>query len=164
MPNKQELLAKLRIARETKGLSYQDIVDITEANGEPISMSTIRRIFAPGANLEDFRYNSTVRPVVRAVLGMDEEIDMPPASDPRAEEVATIEALKALADYKSDMLQTREAEHQRVVEFLKNTVEQQRKDLAWYRKVVVVLGCISLFALCMVIADLAIGTIGWIRY
>ena len=68
-----ELMEKLREARKAKNLSYQDIVDITEANGEAVSPSTVRRIFQEEAKLEDFRYHQTVRPIIRAVLGMDEE-------------------------------------------------------------------------------------------
>lgn len=164
MPETQELLAKLRIAREAKKLSYQDIADITEENHEAVSIASVKRVFAQGAKIEDFRYEQTIRPIIRAVLGMDEEVIMPAPDEPHAEEVATIETLKALADYKADMLRLREVEHQRVVAHLKDQIMQQQKDIAWYRKIVVVLGVISLCVLIGVIADLAIGTIGWIRF
>lgn len=164
MSQAQDLLANLRIAREVKKLSYQDIVDITEENHEAVSIASVKRVFAQGARIEDFRYEQTIRPIIRAVLGMDEEVIIPAPDEPHAEEVATIETLKALADYKADMLRLREVEHQRVVAHLKDQIAQLHNDVAWYRKIVVVLGVISLCALIGIIADLAIGTTGWIRY
>jgi hypothetical protein len=77
MTTKQELLDKLRAVKEAKGLSYTDIVRITEDNGEAISIATVQRLFRKGSNVEEFRYHKTIRPIARAVLGMDEELEAP---------------------------------------------------------------------------------------
>lgn len=167
MGEKQELLAKLRAAKEAKGLSYQDIVDITEENGEAISIATVKRVFAKDSDLEDFRYRQTVRPIVRAVLGMDEETE-PPAETPTVQQsekyYAEIEALKAVVDLKSTMLEKAEAEAQKKIDFLKQTLDDYKAANKWYKRVIAILGVICFCAMIGVVLDLAIGSIGWIRY
>lgn len=167
MGGKQELLAKLRAAKEVKGLSYQDIVDITEENGEAISIATVKRVFAKDSDLEDFRYRQTVRPIVRAVLGMDEATE-PPAETPSLQQseqyYAEIVALKAVVDLKSTMLEKAEAEAQKKIDFLKATLDDYKAANKWYKRVIAILGVICFLAMVAVILDLAIGTVGWIRY
>lgn len=166
--NKQELIQKLKEARKAKNLSYQDIVDITEVNGEAVSMSTVRRVFTcTTEEAESFKYNQTLRPIVRAVLGMDEETT-PPEGKPTEEQVnqyyAEVEALKALVEFKSEMLARAEEEARKKIEFLRSTVEDYRESNKWYKRIIGVLGAICALAVIAVIADIAIGSIGWIRY
>lgn len=167
MSEKQELLAKLRVAKETKGLSYQDIVEITEENGEAVSLATVKRVFAKDSNLEDFRYGQTVRPIVRAVLGMDEETT-PPSQEPTVQQseqyYAEIVALKALVDFKSEMLERAETEGQKKIDFLKATLEDYKAANKWYKRVIAVLGVICFMVMVAVVIDLLIGRVGWIRY
>lgn len=192
MSEKQELMQKLRIAREAKGLSYQDIVDITEENGEAVSLSTVKRIFQKDSDLEDFRYHQTVRPVVRAVLGMDEETERP-ADEPSTEQAeqyyATIEGLKAVVDLKHEQLMTLQKENDRLaselsdmkidrrdelkrhdedsqkkVDYLKRIVEDLQNSIKWYKKIIVAMGLVCVAVLVALIIDLAVGDIGWIRY
>lgn len=170
MTDKQELLEKLRIARETKGLSYQDIVDITEENGEAVSLSTVKRIFQKGSDLNDFRYRSTVRPIIRAVLGLDEETEAPaeiPSAQQAEEYFATIEGLKAVVEMKHNDLEAANKECEKLRNELavtKHLVEEYRSDKRWYRRVVIVLGIIVALAIVALIIDLCAGHVGWIRY
>ena len=192
MSEKQELLQKLRIARETKGLSYQDIVEITEENGEAVSLSTVKRIFQKDSDLDDFRYHQTVRPIIRAVLGMDEETEKP-AAEPTVEQAeqyyATIEGLKAVVDLKhtqlvslqkendrltselSDMKVDRKeqiaevkADHQKKIDHLKDEITWYKESLKWHRWVMLILGVVVALAIIALIVDLSVGNIGWIRY
>lgn len=167
MGEKQELLAKLREAKEAKGLSYQDIVEITEQNGEAVSPASVKRVFAKDAKIEDFRYAQTIRPIVRAVIGMDEETEPPeqaPTLEQATQDYATIEALKAVVDHKSEMLKRAEEEAQKKIDFLKATLEDYKAANKWYKRVIGILGIICFLAMIGVILDLAIGTVGWIRY
>lgn len=65
------LLDELKRRRKAKGLSYQDIADITEKNGEAVSMSTVKRVFAAGADIDDFRFQTSILPIARVVLDDD---------------------------------------------------------------------------------------------
>lgn len=162
MNEKQELLAKLRIAKDAKALSYQDIADITEQNGEAVSLSTIKRIFQKDSDLEDFRYHQTIRPVVRAVLGMDEETEKPaaqPSSEQASQYYATIEGLKAVVDLKHEQIMALQKENSRLaseladlkvdrkeelkkhdednqkkIDYLKEVAETRQKNIEWYKQ------------------------------
>ena len=153
MEQDQELLSKLREAKEARGLSHQDIVDITEENGEAVSLSSVRRVFDKDAKIEDFRYKTTLRPIIRAVLGLDEE-NQPPESRPTLQQAeqdhTTIEALKALVEFKSDMLN--------------KAVDEYTATIKMYRRVVAVLSLVCVLVLIALIADFSIGHLGWIRY
>lgn len=192
MSEKQELLEKLRIAKDAKALSYQDIADITEQNGEAVSLSTVKRIFQKDADLEDFRYHQTVRPVVRAVLGMDEETEKPaekPTTEQAEQYYATIEGLKAvvelkheqitslqkendrlhaeLADLKLDRkseIKKQEEDSQKRIDYLKETVTDLKNSIKWYKKVIRVLGVVVCIFIALLIADILIPTVGWLRY
>ena len=126
MVDKKELVEKLRAAKEAKSLSCQEIVDITEQNGEAVSMSTVRRVFSKDSDANDFRYKQTLRPIARAVLGIDEKLHPPevrPTIEQAEQAYTTIEALKALVDFKSEMLSKAEKE----IEHLHAEIEKRDK-------------------------------------
>ena len=70
----KELVLKLKAAQKERHLSVNDILDLT---GNRISATTIRRvIFTDGSEDSSFRYEDTLRPLVKALLDMDiEETD-----------------------------------------------------------------------------------------
>lgn len=71
----KELVLKLKEAQKEKHLSVNDILEMTENR---ISATTIRRvIFTDGSENSSFRYEDTLRPLVKALLDMDiiEETD-----------------------------------------------------------------------------------------
>lgn len=157
MEKTMDLLAKIKAAKDAKHLSYQDIADLTEKNGEAVSLSTVRRIFSKDACVEDFRYNQTIRPIVRAVLGIDEdEVEMVSKEDG----ITTIEAMKALIDFKhaqyeelleqyeklkADLYKIKcdgdhtkdqiEQNAQRKIDFLCDMIEDLKQEIKWYKKV-----------------------------
>ena len=126
----QNIMPKLREAKEVKHLSYQDIADITEENGEAVSLATIKRFFAKESDQTTFRYNQTTRPIIRAVLGMDEATEEPTADPKQAEEYyATIEAMKAVIDYKHQQLTEKAEEVDRLKAELCALKESHQKQL-----------------------------------
>ncbi len=72
MPYRQEeIIQKLREVRLEKGISYQSIVDQCEANGESVSLSTVKRFFGQGSEAGCFRYETTIAPIARVLLDLD---------------------------------------------------------------------------------------------
>ena len=69
MTDTKELIIKLKQVRKEKNLSLNDIVEMT---GNYLSKTTVQRVFADGSENVSFRYDDTIRPLVRALLG---EID-----------------------------------------------------------------------------------------
>ena len=70
MIDTREIILKLKEARNEKNLSLNDIVDLTN---NMISKTTIQRVFADGSENTSFRYDDTIRPLVKVLLDMDVE-------------------------------------------------------------------------------------------
>jgi len=69
MIDTKEIVLKLKQKREEMNLSLNDIVDMT--NGM-ISKTTVQRVFAEDSENTSFRYNDTIRPLVKAMLDVEE--------------------------------------------------------------------------------------------
>lgn len=66
MTDTKELIIKLKQVRKEKNLSLSDIVEMT---GNYLSKTTVQRVFADNSENVSFRYDDTIRPLVRALLG-----------------------------------------------------------------------------------------------
>ena len=126
----ENIIPKLREAKEVKGLSYQDITDITEENGEYVSVSSVKRVFAKDSDISSFRYNQTIRPIIRAVLGLDTETEEPTDDPKQAEEYyTTIEAMKAVIDFKHQQIVDYAKEIEGLKEAMQTLKEEHQKTL-----------------------------------
>ena len=68
MTDTREIILKLKETRLEKNLSLNDIVDMT--NGM-VSKTTVQRVFSDGSENTSFRYDDTIRPLVKALLDVD---------------------------------------------------------------------------------------------
>ena len=91
---KEEVLRQVRIVRKEKKMSYQTIMDTLAKDGCPLALSSIRRVFDERYHANDFKYETTLKPIVRVVLGLDEDFDDPETS-----------ALAAVVDYKDSLIE-----------------------------------------------------------
>lgn len=164
MSQNHDLLDRLRTAKEQRHYTYQDIVDLTEQNGEAVSMTTVRRVFSEGAHLENFRFNQTVAPIVHALLDEGNE----PVETERAE-TAPVEEIERL---KSELEQIRQHEREviekaqegvqnQIDNYLGNIIEERNAAYRWYKKAIVI---IAILVCASLILDLAFGSVGLIRY
>ena len=71
MTNTKDLIIKLKEVREEKGLSYNDILDLMEKNGDYLAKSTLSRVFAEGSEELSFKYEETIRPIANALLDIE---------------------------------------------------------------------------------------------
>lgn len=71
MINTKDIIIELKKVREEKGLSYNDILDLMEENGDYLSKSTLSRVFADGSENVSFRYEETIRPIANALLDIE---------------------------------------------------------------------------------------------
>lgn len=113
MTNTKDIILKLKEVREEKGLSYSDILDLMEKNGDFLSKSTLSRVFAEGSEEIRFRYEDTIRPIANALLDMEnlEETD----------DLDT-KALKTLLKYKIERIE----ELERKVEHLEMALDKEK--------------------------------------
>lgn len=113
MTNTKDIIIKLKEVRAEKGLSFGDILNLMEENGDYLSKSTISRVFAEGSEEQSFKYEETIRPIAKALLDMEtiEENDN-----------MDVRAMKSLLKYKIERIE--ELEHQ--IEHLNSLMDKQK--------------------------------------
>lgn len=126
MNDMREIILKLKQARNDKNLSLNDIVDLT---GNMISKTTIQRVFADGSENSSFRYDDTIRPLVKVLLDM-ETIEDTDDTDTRALKsllklkIQRIEELeKQISDFRLMLSEEKNKSH-----------EKMEKERAQYEK------------------------------
>ena len=113
MTNSRDLILKLKEVRETKGLSYSDIMDLMEANGDFLSKATLSRVFADGSEEIKFRYEDTLRPIANALLDMENIED---GDD------MNVQGLKTVLKYKIQIIEDQEKQ----IAALKSELDRQK--------------------------------------
>ena len=116
-----EIIAQLKVVRAEKELSYQKITDMTEEIGDPVSISTVKRVFTDDKHA--FRWD-TIRPIATVVLGVGFETPEPDNSDPNQPQLyySEIEALKALVEAKGEMIASKDLS----IDFLRKQLRRQQ--------------------------------------
>ena len=109
------IIVKVKKVREENGLTCQAVYDLVQKSGADVSLSTIKRIFEDGSETYGFQYESTLKPVVDAVLGI--------YGDSQAATADEADAMKAVIDFKSDRITELEAQLQRCEESYKRRIE-----------------------------------------
>ena len=120
-----ELISRLKIVRVDKGLSVQNIVDMTEDAGDPVSFSTVKRVFTDPEPKVKW---ATLRSIANVVLGVG--YDSPVPTDDTTEQVKALysenAALKLVVETKGEMIATKD----RSIEFLKHQLARQQRATA----------------------------------
>ena len=113
MTNTKDIIIKLKEVRAEKGLSFGDILNLMEENGDYLSKSTISRVFADGSEEQSFKYEETIRPIAKALLDIEtiEENDN-----------MDVRAMKSLLKYKIERIE--ELEQQ--IEHLNSLIDKQK--------------------------------------
>jgi len=117
MTDTKEIILKLKQARHDKNLSLDDIVLLT---GENVSKTTVQRVFADNSENSSFRYNDTIRPLVKALLDV-EEIEETDSMDTKALKtllklkIQRIEELeKQISDLRMMLSEEKNKSHQKI--------------------------------------------------
>lgn len=110
MNSMKEIIMELRQVRIEKGLSYGDISDLLEQNGDHVSKSTISRIFSEGSTDTNFSYDEIIRPIANVLLDIDK---------PEDEDDIDTKTYKSLLKFKSKR-----------IEELENQIEAIKADNA----------------------------------
>lgn len=145
MPNTKDIIIKLKEVREEKGLSYSDILNLMEQNGNYLSKSTLSKVFGDGSEELSFNYEDTIRPIANVLLDI-ETIE--------ADDNLDTQAMKLILTYKIDRIKELESQiqslesslanekvkyhekldkereqHQKSIEFLKNQIDLKDKRM-----------------------------------
>lgn len=109
-------IEKLRSAKDRKGYSYQRIVDESEKLGNAVSLSTVKRVFAPGADPDGF--NPATLHAIAQVLGVDES----------AEDGADLQAALAARDARIRELEAQIAQSEEYTEGRLNYLKDEGRN------------------------------------
>ena len=115
MTNTKDIIIKLKEVREEKNLSYNDILDLMEKNGDFLSKSTISRVFADGSEEMSFRYEETIRPIANALLDIENFED---------DDNIDTKAMKTLLKYKIQRIEDLESQ----IEHLQSVLNKQKVE------------------------------------
>lgn len=114
---KSEIIRNLKRVKSENGLSISEIVNLCERNGESVSETTIKKVFSDGSEALGFNYESTLKPIVNALLGDHEE-------------TAETDMMISVAQFKEEKIKDLEAQmarmeesYKRRIEFLKDQIE-----------------------------------------
>ena len=101
LTNTQNIISKLKEVKKQNELTLPRILDMIEANGDYLSMTTLRRVFAANSEQEDsFNYDKTIRPIANVLLL--QEGYAPDGSGTNTEN----EALKAVLKFKNEEIES----------------------------------------------------------
>lgn len=138
MTNTKDVILKLKEVRLEKQLSFGDILDLMEKNGDFLSKSTLSRVFAEGSEEQSFRYEETIRPIAKALLDIetiedDDTTDIKAMKSLLKLKIARIEELEALNEKEknkyNEKLVKETAHFQGSLDFLKNQIELKDKRI-----------------------------------
>ena len=170
-------IEKLRKAKEQKGYTYQRIVDESEKLGNAVSLSTVKRVFAPGADPAGF--NPATLHAIAQVLGVDDGAedgaDLQAALAARDERIRELEAQIAQSEeytegrlnYLKDDGQNKldfifQQEHNRQETQTAHEKQIKHKDHIIFALVVFIIMLLTGY-ICLLIYDVMHPEIGFIR-
>ena len=113
MTNTKDIIVKLKEVRKEKGLSFGDILNLMEENGDFLSKSTLSRVFAEGSEDGTFKYEETIRPIAKAILDIETIEDT---------DDMDVQAMKSLLKYKIQVIEDLE----RKIETLKAEINAEK--------------------------------------
>ena len=89
----QELIRHLKEVKERDEITYPRIIERIEKKGKYVSLTTLRRVFADGSemNAGNFNYENTLLPIAEALL--DTEEVPTPVDSPYAEQINGLKAV-----------------------------------------------------------------------
>lgn len=89
----QELIKLLKEIKAKNEITYPRLIDMMEQNGKVVSLTTLRRVFADGSemNADAFNYESTLMPIAEVLLNAE---DVPtPVDSPYAKEIDGLKSI-----------------------------------------------------------------------
>lgn len=122
---KLEFIEELKALRKEKGITYQQIVDETEVNGEPVSLSTIKHVFSDKYS-HDHDWKTVLRPIANVLIPPTEDDDL----ETRALQTR-IELNKEIIKQLQERLETKERKHKDREAFLMEQIDFYKTQIVF---------------------------------
>lgn len=145
------LILRLKEAKQHKHMSLQSIADACERNGNPVSKSSVFRVFADGSENSTFYYESTLLPIAQVLLGVDD-----PFAPPEPPEMPSGELLQEIQQQREQEIAELRARYERRLTEKDAEIARLRQAGKWRTIAIVVLG-----ALLIMFMAIAIGYLAW---
>lgn len=124
---KVEFIDELKELRKEKGVTYQQIADETEKNGEAVSLSTIKHVFSDKYN-HNHDWKSVLRPIANVLMPPSEDDDL----ETRALQTR-LELNKEIIKQLQDRLETKEQKHKDREAFLLEQISFYKDQIVFYQ-------------------------------
>jgi transcriptional regulator with XRE-family HTH domain len=124
---KVEFIDELKELRKEKGVTYQQIADETEKNGEAVSLSTIKHVFSDKYN-HDHDWKSVLRPIANVLMPPSEDDDL----ETRALQTR-LELNKEIIKQLQDRLEIKEQKHKDREAFLLEQISFYKDQIVFYQ-------------------------------
>ena len=124
---KVEFIDELKELRKEKGITYQQIADETEKNGEAVSLSTIKHVFSDKYN-HDHDWKSVLRPIANVLMPPSEDDDL----ETRALQTR-LELNKEIIKQLQERLATKEQKHKDREAFLLEQISFYKDQIVFYQ-------------------------------
>ena len=149
-----EIISHLKAIKEDENLSCQEIFEMVEANGDSVSLATIKRIFAAGSENQRFRYEDTVAPVARVLFGTRK-----PAEELSTDQVQGLQEVITVKQLIAEETAQQIAEKEHRIEDLTSERDAYRSKAVLYRRVAF---CLAAAVILLFIIDIAVPGAGWL--
>ena len=122
---KLEFIEELKALRKEKGITYQQIADETEVNGEPVSLSTIKHVFSDKYS-HDHDWKTILRPIANVLIPPTEDDDL----ETRALQTR-IELNKEIIKQLQEQLEAKEQKHKDRETFLMEQIDFYKAQIVF---------------------------------
>ena len=136
MTNTKDIIIQLKKVREEKQLSFGDILDLMEKNGDYLAKSTLSRVFADGSEECSFKYEETIRPIAKAMLDI-EDIEDTDNLDVRAMKSLLKFKMQVIEDLEKQIFELKSQLDQEIIkhhEKLEKEREQSRSSIDFLKE------------------------------
>jgi len=116
---KIKLIEELKELREIKGITYQEIADKTLKNGEPVSLSTVKKVFSNNYS-HDHDYTHILKPIANVLT--------PPSEDDTLE----IKILQTRLELKEEKIYELESRLEKKEENFKEREKFYKQQIAFF--------------------------------
>lgn len=111
-----DVIRNLKRVRQENGLSISEIVNLCEKNGESVSETTVKKVFSDGSETFGFNYETTLKPIINALLGDHEE-------------TAETDMMISVVQFKEAKIKDLQAQMARMEESYKRRIEFLRQQI-----------------------------------
>ena len=127
----REIIIELKAVKNERHLSITEILELVRSNGDYLSETTIRRVFADDSEQSEcFSYDKTLRPIAKALLFARTK------EEPNAATIAESDGLKAIIRFKNheidnlhEQLERLHTEYDRRITFLLSQIEKKDRRM-----------------------------------